>query len=130
MIRGVLRQCAWCGGSGAFFTSWYKKGSRCQTCGLSWERNLEGFELGAATMGVFLTFGSIIVWMLVSVITGVSLLPLLLVAGCLAIFVPVLGYPVTYTIWFGVDLTIRKPEAQDFIDAQLWLDAGKPAQTP
>jgi len=79
-------------------------------------------------MGVFLTFGSIIIWMIISVTVGVNLLPLLLIAGFLAVTVPTLGYPLTYTIWFGVDLTIRKPSEEDFAAAQRWLDAGKPAE--
>lgn len=127
MLRGLVRRCAWCGGKGSFFTSWYSKSSRCQTCGLSWERNYEGFELGAATMGVFMTFGSIIVWMVISVIASVPLVPLLIVAGVLAVGVPVVGYPITYTIWFGVDLTLRPPTEEDFAQAQAWLDAGKPS---
>lgn len=128
LIRGLFRKCAWCGGKGSFFTSWYGKANRCQTCGLAWERGYEGFELGAATMGVFLTFGSIIIWMIISVTVGINLLPLLLVAGFLAVTVPTIGYPLTYTVWFGVDLTIRKPSAEDFASAQRWLDAGKPAE--
>lgn len=79
-------------------------------------------------MGVFLTFGSIIVWMIISVVFGIGLIPLLVVAGILAVGIPVLGYPLTYTVWFGVDLTIRKPSEEDFAEAQRWLDAGKPAE--
>ena len=123
ILRGIFRRCAWCGGKGSFFTSWFGKEDRCQTCGLAWERGYEGFELGAATMGVFLTFGSIIVWMVISVIAGVALVPLLVVAAVLAIAVPILGYPLTYTIWFGVDLTFRKPSEEDFASAQAWLDS-------
>lgn len=115
VLRGVFRRCAWCGGKGAFFTSWYKKGDRCKTCNLGWERGYEGFELGAATMGVFMTFGSIIVWMIISVLASVELVPLLVVAGVLAVTVPVVGYPLTYTIWSAVDLTFRPPSEGDFL---------------
>jgi hypothetical protein len=73
-------------------------------------------------MGVFMTFGSIIAWMIISVATGVALVPLLLIAGTLAVCVPTLGYPLTYTIWFAVDITFRAPLAEDFAQAQLWLD--------
>ncbi|MSZ96998.1 MAG: hypothetical protein F2579_06080 [Actinobacteria bacterium] len=123
----MFRKCAWCGGKGSFFTSWYSKAERCQTCGINWERGYEGFELGAATMGVFMTFGSIIIWMVASVIFGVPLVPLLLVAGVLAISVPILGYPLTYTVWFGVDLSIRPPSEQDLAEAQAWISAQKGA---
>ena len=123
VLRGLFRRCAWCGGRGSFFTSWYGKADQCQTCGINWERGYEGYELGAATMGVFMTFGSIILWMVVSVLVGVSLVPLLVVAGCLAVSVPILGYPLTYTIWQGVDLFIRAPSADDIAKAEAWLAA-------
>ena len=73
-------------------------------------------------MGVFMTFGSIIAWMIISVATGVALVPLLLIAGSLAVFVPSLGYPMTYTVWFAIDITFRSPTAEDFAQAQAWLD--------
>jgi len=73
-------------------------------------------------MGVFMTFGSIISWMIVSVVVGIALVPLLLIAGALAVFVPTLGYPLTYTVWFAIDITFRSPTAEDFAQAQAWLD--------
>ena len=73
-------------------------------------------------MGVFMTFGSIISWMIISVVAGVALVPLLLIAGALAVFVPSLGYPLTSTVWFAIDITIRTPTAEDFALAQEWLD--------
>jgi hypothetical protein len=74
-------------------------------------------------MGVFMTFGTIIVWMIISVITGVALVPLLLVAGVLAICIPIFGYPITYTVWFGVDLTIRPPSDEDLLAAITWVES-------
>ena len=73
-------------------------------------------------MGVFMTFGSNIAWMIISVVVGVPLVPLLLIAGTLAVFVPTLGYPLTYTVWFAIDITFRSPTAEDFAQAQAWLD--------
>lgn len=121
IVRGLFRRCPWCGGKGAFFTSWYGKDERCHSCGLSWQRNLEGFELGAQTMAVFITFGSILGWMIISVLVGVPLVPLLVVAGVLAVVQPTLWYPNTYTIWFGVDLFIRRPAEEDFAEAEAYL---------
>ena len=118
LLRGLFRRCAWCGGRSAFFRSWYGKNDRCNTCGLSWNRGYEGFELGAATMGVFITFGSILGWMIISVLAGVGLVPLLVVAGVIAVTFPVLWYPNTYTVWFGVDLLIRPPSEDDLSEAE------------
>jgi hypothetical protein len=72
-------------------------------------------------MGVFITFGTILGWMVASLIFGVPLAPLLIVAAVLAVSVPVLTYPMTYTVWQGVDLLIRAPSAEDFAEAEKWL---------
>jgi len=122
VLRGLFKRCAWCGGKRAFFTSFFKKGERCNTCGLNWQRNLEGFELGAAAMGVFLTFGPILLWMTVAILAGVDVVPLVVVAAALAIFVPIFTYPLTYTVWFGVYLFMNEPEEEELADAVRWLD--------
>jgi len=122
VLRGLVKRCAWCGGKRAFFTSFFKKGERCNTCGLNWQRNLEGFELGAAAMGVFLTFGPILLWMTVAILAGVDVVPLVVVAAALAIFVPIFTYPLTYTVWFGVYLFMNEPEEEELADALRWLD--------
>ena len=123
MLRGLIKRCAWCGGRRAFFVSYFKKADRCQSCGLNWQRNHEGFELGSATMGVFITFGSILAWMLISVVAGVPLVPLLVVAAVLAICMPVFTYPLTYTVWFGVHLFMNNPTPEELADAAAWREA-------
>ena len=122
VLRGLFKRCAWCGGKRAFFTSFFKKGERCNTCGLNWQRNLEGFELGAAAMGVFLTFGPILLWMTVAILAGVDVVPLVVIAAAIAIFVPIFTYPLTYTVWFGVYLFMNEPEEEELADAVRWLD--------
>jgi hypothetical protein len=39
----------------------------------------------------------------------------------LAISVPVVTYPMTYTVWQGVDLLIRAPSEEDIAEAEKWL---------
>jgi len=118
--RGLMRRCAWCGGRKAFFVGWFAKSDRCLTCGVKWGRNLEGFELGAATMGVFLTFGSIIAWMVTGWIIGASSILLVAVAAVMAVAVPILTYPLTYTVWFAVHLAMNGLEAEELLDAEIW----------
>ena len=60
LARGVVRRCALCGGKGAFFNRWFKHSDRCKTCGFFWQRNLEGFQLGAAAMNIIMTGGSLL----------------------------------------------------------------------
>ena len=121
ILRGLFRRCAWCGSKGSFFTSWYKKEPQCQTCGINWERGYEGYELGAATMGVFMTFGSIIISLVVTSSLGAQLWQILALGGVLAVFVPIITYPLTYCVWQGVDLFIRPPSDEDIAQAEEWL---------
>lgn len=88
---------------------------------MSWKRNLQGFELGAATMGVFITFGAILAWMVIGGLAGFSVVLLLSGAAMLAITLPIFGYPITYTVWFGVDLAMHAPEAADLEQANAHL---------
>ncbi len=88
---------------------------------MSWKRNLQGFELGAATMGVFITFGSILAWMVIGGVAGFSVVVLLSVAAVLAVALPILSYPITYTVWFGVDLAMHAPDATDLEQAKVRL---------
>jgi hypothetical protein len=64
--------------------------------------------------------------MIISVVAGIALVPLLVVAGILAVVWPVLWYPNTYTVWFGVDLLIRRPSEEDFAEAEAALAARQP----
>jgi hypothetical protein len=72
-------------------------------------------------MGVFMTFGCIIGWMVISVVFGVALVPLLVVAGVMAISIPIVSYPLTYCVWQGIDLFIRPPSQEDIAQAEEWL---------
>lgn len=68
-------------------------------------------------MGVFITFGSILVWMVIGALLGASVKVLIIVAACFAVLLPVFAYPLTYTIWFGVDLKMHAPEPSDLEEA-------------
>ena len=60
LVRGLFRRCARCGGKGAFLTGWKKQEERCKTCGFAWQRDLVGFQLGAAAINFILTGGSLL----------------------------------------------------------------------
>ena len=77
---------------------------------MAWRRGDVGFELGAATMNTIITFGIVIVGVTVGVIAtspDVAVVPIVvfLVAAC--IVVPVLIYPMTYTLWQALDVAMR-----------------------
>jgi hypothetical protein len=68
-----------------------------------------------------MTFSCIIGWMVISVVFGVALVPLLVVAGVMAISIPIVSYPLTYCVWQGIDLFIRPPSQEDIAQAEEWL---------
>lgn len=114
--RGVRRRCAWCGGRGAFFRGWFAKDDRCATCGISWQRGYEGFELGAMTISAIVCLGALIGALAVAIAVTWPDLPvvgLLVVLGVGALALPVVVYPVSYTVWQAVDLVMHPPEPGD-----------------
>lgn len=116
--RGVRRRCAWCGGRGAFFTGWFEKQDTCRTCGISWRRGYEGFELGAMAISAVVCLGALVVGMTFGVVLtlpDVAVVPLLLILGGSAIVLPIVVYPASYTIWQAVDLAMRPPVPGDAV---------------
>lgn len=114
--RGLRRRCAWCGGRRAFFTGWFAKQDRCHTCGIGWHRGYEGFELGAAAINAVITFGFLVAGVAIGVIAtlpDVAVLPIVVILGIGAVVIPTIIYPITYTVWQAVDLTMRPPEPGD-----------------
>jgi uncharacterized protein (DUF983 family) len=127
LLRGAFRRCPHCGGKGAFFDGWYKRGDRCHTCGLLWERKLEGFELGSMTVNVILTFGTMLIAMGIGVIFSypdVAILPILGVIIAVAVIMPVIIFPMTYSIWLAIDLFMRKLEPEERADAAAAVASG------
>jgi uncharacterized protein (DUF983 family) len=114
--RGLRRRCAWCGGRGAFFTGWFHKQDTCRTCGISWRRGYEGFELGALAISAVVCLGLLVVGMTIGIVLtlpDVAVPLLLLILGVCAIVLPIVVYPLSYTIWQAVDLAMRPPVVGD-----------------
>lgn len=114
--RGVRRRCAWCGGRGAFFTGWFTKQERCRTCGIGWRRGYEGFELGALMMSAVICMGTLVVALGVAVVAtspDIPVFELVVALGLGAIVLPIVLYPVTYTVWQAIDLAMRPPDPGD-----------------
>jgi uncharacterized protein (DUF983 family) len=112
--RGMLRRCPWCGDRRAYFTGWFAKQRACRNCGTPWRRGDVGFELGAATVNTIITFGVIIVAGGVAmIITAPDIPTVRIVIGLViaAVVVPVLIYPMTYTLWQAFDLAMRPPQS-------------------
>jgi uncharacterized protein (DUF983 family) len=99
---------------------WYKTQDRCKTCGLKWQRNLEGYQLGAAAINIILTGGSLLLVMAIGVVLTypeIPTWPLIAVVGSVALLVGIGGYPISYTIWLAIDLTMNHLSDEELADA-------------
>ena len=113
--RGLVRCCPHCGNRHAFFEKWFVRRERCAGCGLRWERNYEGFMLGAMAISFITTGGSLLITMLIGVVTTYPEVPLGPVLGStvgVTVLVGVFGYPISYTLWQAIDLYLR-PLSED-----------------
>ena len=113
--RGLVRRCPHCGDRHAFFEKWFVRRERCAGCDLRWERNYEGFMLGAMAISFITTGGSLLVTMLIGVVSTYPDVPLVPVLGstiAVTLLVGVFGYPVSYTLWQAIDLYLR-PVSED-----------------
>ncbi len=120
MRRAVIRRCALCGGKGAFFKGWYKQQERCKTCGFKWGRGQVGNSLGALTMNVIATFGVLLMVIAIGTIVSypdINVAPMIITAIVVAFIVPLIIYPLTYTVWFAIDLAMSPPEQSELDDA-------------
>jgi uncharacterized protein (DUF983 family) len=124
--RGALRRCPLCGGRGAWFRQWGRKDDRCHTCGFAWNRNTDGFMTGSMTINMIITFGLIFgVLVVMTVITYPELpvAPLVAVLLGIAVVVPLVIHPISYTLWLAIDLAMRPPSAAELADADVHAPA-------
>ena len=76
--------------------------------------------VGAITINTILTFGAILVVLVVGMIVTypeISVVPI--VTGCLivAVLVPIVVFPFTYTIWGAIDLAMHPLQPAEAADA-------------
>jgi uncharacterized protein (DUF983 family) len=110
--RAIRLRCAWCGARRGIIRDWFHRYDSCQNCGLSVQRGQEGFELGAASINAIVTLGFLIVAGAIATVVmypDVAWVPLIVVLAIVAIGLPILLYPFTFTIWFAIELLMEKP---------------------
>jgi hypothetical protein len=92
-----------------------------------WERKLEGFELGSMTVNVILTFGTMLIAMGIGVALSypdIAVLPIFVLIVAIAVVMPFVIFPMTYSIWLAVDLFMRAPEPDELADAAAAIASG------
>jgi uncharacterized protein (DUF983 family) len=120
MFRAVRLRCPWCASRRTFVRGWFGRHDRCRTCGIRWRRE-EWFELGAVIMNTFATFIMLTVFMVIGFVRtspDIPVLPFVLGLAVVAVVVPIVIYPFTYTMWLAFDLAVHPPEAVEIDEAQ------------
>jgi hypothetical protein len=101
-------------------------------CGLRWDRNTNGHELGALTINMLLILGLLVAAMVVGIVLTVpdiAVAPLVIGLGIAAVVGPIVSYPFGYTIWMAIDLATRRPSREELAANAAALAATGPAAT-
>lgn len=108
--RGCRLRCGVCG-TGGLFRRWFTMVDDCPTCGLHFER-VEGHWIGAIGINTIVTFGLLLVTMVVGFVLTVPDVPvgaLTAVTVGVGVGCSVAFYPVSKTLWTAIDLAMRPP---------------------
>jgi hypothetical protein len=84
---------------------------------LRWRRGDVGFELGAAAMAAVIVMGPLVAALgvvLAFTWPTVAVAPMLVVFLLAGLILPIVLYPMSYTIWQALDLVMRPPEPEHF----------------
>ncbi|HKI95514.1 MAG TPA: DUF983 domain-containing protein [Gemmatimonadales bacterium] len=111
LARAVARRCPACGARG-LFDGWFRIRESCPRCGILTDRREPDYFLGAVLVN-FIVAESLAVGVAVLVVLATWPMPRwgLTFAGGLAcaVLAPIVCYPISKTLWLGVDLLVRPP---------------------
>ncbi|MEM8923791.1 MAG: DUF983 domain-containing protein [Actinomycetota bacterium] len=111
LARGLTRRCPACG-QNKLFRRWLIMSEKCPRCGLVFER-IEGHWVGAVGLNTIVSFGSLIIILIVGVIAtfpDIATVPLVIISVAAAVGVPLAFDPVSRTLWTGIDIAMRPLE--------------------
>lgn len=121
LLRGIAKRCPVCG-EAKLFRRWFTIVEHCPQCGFRLER-VEGQWLGALGINVVVSFGAVLVAVLVAFAATYNSESVGLAVGivvAVAIGVPLLFFPVSKTLWCAIDIAMRPLEPDDDIDPR-WI---------
>ena len=112
--RGLRRKCPNCG-TGGIFDSWFKLKDRCPTCAYPFERE-EGYWVSAiivntaAIEGLFLV---VFIAVVLATAPDIEWVPLLVIGVVMNVVFPIFFYPLSKTVWMGIDLYFHPLETSE-----------------
>ena len=110
--RGLTRKCPNCG-HGGIFDSWFKLKDRCPTCSYPFERE-EGYWVSAIIVNTAVIEGLFLIVFIAVVLAtapNIEWVPLLVVGVVMNVLFPIFFFPLSKTVWMGIDLYFHPLEA-------------------
>jgi hypothetical protein len=77
-----------------------------------------GFELGAVTVTTIITFGAVVIGVAAGLILTApdfAVLEIMIGLVVVAVVMPILIYPSSYTLWQACDLAMRPPKTGELV---------------
>jgi len=119
--RGLLRRCPLCGAGGVFET-WFEVRDRCPRCNFPIRRE-EGHWIGAVGINTIVTFGALLLTLLISFALTWNerrAAPVFIAAFLVAGITPFAFFGSSQTLWSAIDLAMRPLEPRDDVDP-VWI---------
>lgn len=112
--RGLKRKCPNCG-TGGIFDGWFKLKDLCPTCSYPFERE-EGYWVSAIIVNTAVIEGLFLV-VFIAVVLGtapdIEWAPLLVIGVVMNVVFPIFFYPLSKTVWMGIDLYFHPLEKSE-----------------
>jgi len=106
--RAARRRCPVCG-SGHLFHRWFRAEDRCPRCHVRLER-VEGSWSGSVGLNTVVSFTCLFLALIIGILAtwpDVTARTLALIAGPVAVLVPILFFPLSKTLWLAIELSMR-----------------------
>lgn len=112
--RGLRRRCPNCG-AGGIFDGWFKLKERCPTCAYPFERE-EGYWVSAIIVNTAVIEGLFLVVFIAVILAtapDIEWMPLLIIGVVMNVVFPIFFYPLSKTVWMGIDLYFHPLETSE-----------------
>lgn len=125
VLRGFTRRCPLCGRRG-IFSSWFGQRDRCPTCNYPTTRVHDQW-IGALGINIIVTFVLLVGYIIVGFAVTHPHRPILIltvVGMVIAGIFPVAFYPISKSLWSGIDLAMRSPVPEDEVEPEFLPRSG------
>lgn len=125
VIRGFTRRCPLCGRRG-IFSSWFVQEERCPTCNYLTTRVHDQW-IGSLGINIIVTFVLLVGYIIIGFAVTYPRRPILQLTAIglvIAGVFPIVFYPISKSLWSGIDLAMQPPIPDDEIEPEYLPSSG------